>query len=265
MSLYTNYIEAVREAIRQPPDQWTFKSDQRYREVLEHTPREFANLMLKWSLDQLPDLDIELVRTLARRNDNIGKPLQQPIDGLGLYAASNMRYLAHAIRVWQYIESLGLPSVEIVELGGGYGGLAFWVRGMAHLFKAHVGAYWMIDLPDAARLQHQVAQALDLSVYPVSCESPAFPAIGAFAKRENPLVCVSAYGFSEWDQETRDWYAKHLLPHCRHGLMVWNFPTALQDDEGRWFGGPPYQFVEWPITRVPDEPALYAGHEIVTW
>lgn len=262
LAMYRAYLVAVREAIAQPPNQWTFKSDRRYREILEHTPVEFANLMFKWSLKQLPGLDIELVRDLARRNDNLGKPMQNPIDGLGLYAPSNMRYLAHAIRGWQHIDSLGLPAVEIVEIGGGYGGLALWMRGLAHLFGTGLGAYWIVDLPDVATLQHQVAQVLDVRVFPLDWDSPA---IGALANRPLPLVCVSAYAFSEFDQDTRDWYAEHVLKYCRHGLMVWNFPEALKDGDDRWFGGPPYQFVEWPITRAPDEPALYEGHEIVTW
>ncbi len=260
--MYTNYLAAVREALEQQPQDWTFKSDPRYREILEHTPVEFADAMLWWSMGQIPDLDLALVRQLAALNDSVGKPEQQSIKRLGKFAPSNMRYLCHAIKLWQHIDSLGLPDVEVVEIGGGYGGLALYVRGLANLFKTQLGAYWILDLPGVTVLQHQVAQALGVSLFPLDWDSLAF---GVIAKRQEPLVCFSAYAFSEFDQPTRDWYAERVVKHCRHGMMIWNFPQAIDGGDGRMIGGPPYQFVKWPITRVPDEPRLYDGHEMVTW
>lgn len=264
LSLYTRYIEAVREALWEEPNAWRFKSDARYREVLEHTPLAFAVAMLEWSLRAMPGLEREHVRALCRLNDSVGAPVLEQIFGLGNYAPSNMRYLCHAIKLWQHIDSLGLPRVEIVEIGGGFGGLTTFVRGLAELFDTQIGAYWDLDLPEVATLQYRVARELGVSVFPLEGDDPA--SLKVIAERTKPLICFSAYAFSEFDQATRDWYAERVLQHCRHGLMIWNFPIAgLKDENGVEFGGPPYPFVEWPITRVPDEPRLYDGHEMVTW
>jgi len=260
LPIYDRYLSAVREALEQRSDQWNFKSDAGYREVLEHTPVEFADAMLAWSLNALPSLTLDYIRSLCERNDSIGKPVQEPIVGLGTYSTSNMKYLCHAIKVWQHIESLSLPRVHIIEIGAGYGGLTLFVDGLESYFKTPHWTYTSIDLPEVAILQNRVTETLDLSLVAFDMTTPKFEAI-----EPGLQFCVSAYAFSEFDQATRDWYAEHVLRHCRHGLMVWNFPQALEGIDGRWFGGPPYQFVEWPITRMPDEPRLYDGHELVTW
>ncbi len=263
LRMYWDYLLCVSEALHQQPEQWTFKSDPRYRAVLEHTPRDFAESMLTWSLAQMPSLTCDRIRGLATLNDSVGTPAQESIGQLGMFAPSNMRYLCHAIKLWQHVDSLGLPEVNIVEIGGGYGGLALWVRGLAHLFKTRLHAYWIVDLPEVTILQFMVAQALNVPLFALTPDAPYFE---EFHQGMDALFCFSAYAFSEFDQPTRDWYAEHLLPKCRHGLMVWNFPEGpIKGEDGRMFGGPAYQFVEWPITRVPDEPALYVGHEVVTW
>jgi hypothetical protein len=261
LSLYTNYLAAVREAIKQKPSEWTFKSDPRYREVLEHTPVEFAEIMLKWSLAQMPNLSIDYVRLLCRQNDSIGTPVQVPIADLGTYSTGNMRYLCHAIKVWQHIDSLDVDQIDVVEIGGGYGGLAFYMKGFSRYFKTGINPYLMFDLPDVVELQQRVLDALDVNAH-------AFDGIGStypWVQMGHPVFCISMYAFSEFDQATRDWYAERVLKHCRHGLMVWNFPQAQEDADGRWFGGPPYQFVEWPMLTIPAQPALYDGHLEVMW
>ena len=263
LSLYTNYIEAVREAIAQKPEQWTFKRDDRYREVLEHTPIEFARVMFEWSMKKMESLDLERVVELSRRNDNFGSPVQCILGPMGLYSPGNMRYLCHAIKVWRYLDSLKLPEVDIVEIGGGYGGLALWVRGLADLFRTHVDTYVMLDLPEVCTLQRMVAEHVGMDATAMDGTDPTVFAM--FEHGTRPLVCLSAYAFSEFQQKTRDWYADKLLKHCQHGWMEWNFPLPLLDRNGVEFGGPVYPFVDKPIRQVPDEPALYEGHETVTW
>lgn len=262
-SLYARYIYAVRDANEvERPEEWNFKSDVRYGEVLEHTPVEFAVEMLKWSIKAMPGLDLELVRSLCDINDSFGKPKQAWIDPLGKYAPSNMRYLCHAIKVWQHIDTLGLSEVEIIEIGGGYGGLALWIDGLRGYFPATLLNYTVIDFPEVATLIDRMFRSLGLP-WEFRAFGPEWvPAVSVLPAER---FCVSNYAFSEFDQKTRDWYAERVLEHCQHGLMVWNFPEALKDANGQEFGGPPYQFVKWPLTCVPDEPRLYEGHEMVTW
>lgn len=261
LMMYSNYLACVREAIQQQPQDWTFKSDPRYREVLEHTPVEFADAMLWWSMGQIPNLDLARVRQLAELNDSVGKPEQQSIKRLGKFAPSNMRYLCHAIKLWQHIDSLGFPEVDIVEIGGGYGGLTLWVRGLAELYRTRLREYYVVDIAEVAILQNMVSLELGFGLLARNGTNRA----DLFSTVKRSPVLFSAYAFSEFDQPTRDWYAELVVKNCRHGMMIWNFPQAIDGGDGRMIGGPVYPFVEWPITRVPDEPRLYDGHEMVTW
>ncbi len=260
LSMYWNYLEAVREALEQPPHAWTFKSDKRYREVLEHTPTLFAQAMLEWSQAALPGLSMDYVKGLCHLNDSLGKPEQVPIRGLGTYSTSNMKYLCHAIKVWQHIDSLGMEQVHIYEIGAGYGGLALWVDGLRPYFRTEHVTYTSFDLPDVAQLQNRYAEALDVSLY---ARDQAWVSTH---DAPDSRFCISIYAFSEFDQLTRDWYVDRVMRHCRHGLIIWNFAeNQCMGLDGRLFGGPVYKFVDWPITRVLDEPRLYAWHEMVTW
>lgn len=260
-SNYWHYRQAVQRAIQQTPDQWTFKSDPGYREVLEHVTPAQGIVLLEWARGQLLQLKWSQIEALATLNDSVGQPL---IMSHLRYSPSNWRYLCHALKVWRHIESLNLPEVDIVELGGGYGGLALYVRGLAREFKTRVRTYIIVDLPEVAELQQRVANAVNVDLVAVSgldanCLATMRP------HDLTPRILVSAYAFSEFDQDTRDWYAERLVSYCDHGLMIWNFPEALMLEDGQWYGGPIYPFIDRELTVRSDEPALYAGHQVVTW
>ncbi len=263
-SLYEEYLRAVRVAIQQPPSEWTFKSSPGYRQVLEHVSPEQGAAFLEWAfLADVEQLSGGLVRGLAALNDSVGQPVRHG-SALGRFSPSNWRYLCHALKVWQHIDTLGLDRVDIIEIGGGYGGLALYVRGLASLFSTPVRAYYLVDLPEVAILQHQVAQALNVSVFPLDGLDPDLFTV--FQERPSQRqFLVSAYAFSEFDQETRDWYAERVIRYCDHGLMVWNFPDPTPGADGRLYGGPVYPFTDKPMVVTPDEPALYDRHSLVRW
>lgn len=236
--------------------------------MLEHVSKEQGNAFREWSGLQLVKSGLPFtwtqIQRLADLNDSVGAPVRTWADGLGYHSPSNWRYLCHAIKVWQHIDSLGLKEVDIVEIGGGYGGLALYVRGLAELFKTRARAYYIVDLPDVAILQHQVAQALNVSLFPLDGQDPDLFRI--FEERpSNRQVLVSAYAFSEFHQDTRDWYAERLIRYCDHGLMVWNFPDGTLGGDGRMYGGPVYPFTTKSLTVTDDEPNLYDRHQLVRW
>lgn len=264
-SIYGWYRQAIRVAIQQRPEDWTFKSDEGYRQVLEHVSEEQGKAFLDWVATTEPNLDWDLVVRLATLNDSFGKPIQAEFPGLGTFSPSNWRYLCHALKAWRHINSLGLDEFDIIELGGGYGGLALFVRGLAHGRDVRLGNYTMVDLPEAAELQGQFAAACGIRAHVANgLDSDSLIwALGDGARGPTKVV-VSAYAFSEFDQETRDWYVDGLIRHCEHGLIVWNCPEPLTSFE-RTLGGPVYQFIDKPLSVEPDLPPLYVGHQLVRW
>lgn len=257
-SNYNAYLEAVRVAITQEPREWTFKSDPGYRTVLEHVTPEHGQRLLNWALAAEPNINDRLAAAIARRNDVYGQPVKH--DG---YSPSNWRYLAQAVRVWQYIDSIGLGSVHIVELGGGYGGLALYVDALKHLYQTPLRSYTIVDLPEATRLQAAYAGALDLPIRVANGLS--LRDLYDLRPEAYTNFLISAYAFSEFDQRTRDWYENWLLHWCDYGIMWWNFPEPVMGDDGRQYGGPVYPFHHSPLTIEDDDPPIYPGHKIVRW
>lgn len=243
---------------------WSFKSDPGYREVLEHVSEAQGESFLRWSRARLPELSWSMITRLASRNDSLGKPTTNADHELR-YSPSHWRYLCHAIKVWQHIDSLNLGRVDIIELGGGYGGLALWIDGLRDLFSTQLRDYTIVDLPDVAVLQSQFAEILGVPLMTANGLDAADLAWAVDHCYAVPKVLVSCYAFSEFDQETRDWYADRLVKYCAHGLMVWNFPEPVLGADGRWYGGPVYPFTDHELTVTDDEPALYAGHKLVRW
>lgn len=264
-SNYDRYREAIRVALDQPSHEWSFKSDRGYREVLEHVTQAQGERFLAWARAAQPTLDWELVQTLAELNDSVGQPVTAYFQGLGRFSPSNWRYLCHAIKIWQYADELGLDDFHLIELGGGYGGLALFVDGLRHHFKSRLRNYTIVDMSEAAWLQSRYV--IDLQVGPVNVANGLNAgALSAVLKSDSlPRLFFSAYGFSEFAQDVRDWYAERLLRYCEHGLIVWNFPEAVMGTDGRKYGGPVYQFIDKPLSVETDEPRLYAGHQLVRW
>ena len=47
---------------------------------------------------------------------------------------TNLKYILHGLLILSYIKTIGLTSTNIVEIGGGYDGLCFYIYNMAKLF-----------------------------------------------------------------------------------------------------------------------------------
>lgn len=259
-AVYNGYRQTLAAEARRPSSRWSFKSDPAYREVVEHVTPEQGQAFLDWSSAQ--GFDAADVVDLALRNDAVGRPIRYPVGPLGLeFSPSNWRYLCHAIKVRQHLDRLGIDRAHIIELGGGYGGLAHYCYG---LFRERLESYAIVDLPEAIAIQRQYALAMGFPLYVANGLD------GNALQRVMPMdrttrVFVSCYAFSEFSQDMRDWYADRLIARCDHGLVIWNFPEAIMGLDGKLFGGPVYPFTTKPISSEPDLPALYVGHQLVTF
>jgi hypothetical protein len=256
MPAYTAYRAACAEAAQQAPREWTFKSDPRYTAILEHVTREQGEGYLQVLQEEFPALwprARAVLERLAPLNDGLGKPKLADFPSIQLVCSpTNLRYLYHALRVWQHAEDLGLRDVAFVELGGGYGGLALYVRALQPFFTPRLLRYTLVDLPEACALQNAYLQCVQVAAHSVP--------MGVLHPRGydyEPRFVISCYAFSEFDPETRRWYEERLFPHCQHGIMIWNGEAA---------NGPPlYPFVDAPLTVEPERPLTGPGNKVVLW
>jgi hypothetical protein len=258
---YDRYREALLVACGQQPEQWSFKSDVRYQLVLEHVTHNQGLQFIDQIRAEYPtywDGILAVLPEIVRENDRYGTPAVEPCDLLGFPCSpSNFRYLSQAMRLFTHAESLGLQAIHVLELGAGYGGLALYVYRLAHLFPSlFIAAYTTVDLPDAATVQSRMAAALNVPI--VSVNGLDEMAIAWALKRSQASrFLFSAYAFSEFDADTRAWYVEHLVRHCDHGVVIWNFVNGVVGLDPKILGGPVYQFIDKPLKVERDRPAMY--------
>lgn len=65
------------------------------------------------------NLSNDEIRLFSEMNDAIGGPQKEFFDGVGLLSPTNLRYLYHAHLILTHFKSKNLPSLNLVEIGGG--------------------------------------------------------------------------------------------------------------------------------------------------
>lgn len=119
----------------------------------------------------------------------------------------------------QHIISKQLNNVNIVEIGGGYGGLALITLELAKLKNINIVNYIIYDLPYVTKLQqyylikHNVCNVQWLNCYE----------FGKDLLNNGNNVIVSCYCISEMLPEYRKKYLQNLLPKSKAAYFVWNW------------------------------------------
>lgn len=236
-ALYDGYREVLRAEVGRNPEEWTFKSNPVYQQILEHVSYDQGLAYLAQATQHLrwgARLRMLIAET-ALENDRLGQPVRREFDALGISCSpTNMRYLWHALSIWDHVEQFEIKLPQFVEIGGGYGGLALWLHRLAPM---PIGSFTSVDLPEATAIQDACAREWGLSFSTASAMVP-----GDFL--------ISAYAFSEFSPDLRAWYEQQVVRHCPHGWLAWNMI-------------PVYPFTDKPLYIEDEQPLTGAGNKIV--
>lgn len=253
-AVYDSYSDVLSAQADLPVQDWTFKRDPTYCRILEHVSPAQGVQYLEAIRTQFPDQWARhrtLLIEIAKRNDSVGAPLLNWFDELEMACSpTNVRYMLHALLITAHIQQLKLGAVDIVELGGGYGGLALYLLSMTPLLS--IASCTIVDLPSAGKVQALYAQTLHvpLQIVDGTNVSEIDDLIGATGV--NNRFLISNYGFSEFSPAVRDWYERTIIPHCAHGFMVWNMI-------------PVYPFTTAPLHIDLERPETGPGNRVVTF
>lgn len=193
-----------------------FKQISEYNHILEHVTPEQGLDYLKEIL-KLP-VAFEEILAYCKRNDSVGRPHLCQYSADFICSPTSLRYVFHANLLLRHMQQLGLKSVKIVEVGGGYGGLLLAVNAFAPNYGIQIEKYTILDLHEVTFLQKKY-----LSFFPVS-----FPYAIQNAElcgkdiEETDLFFISNYCLSELPIPIFESYVKELLPKCSHGFVAWN-------------------------------------------
>ena len=207
--------------------------------VLEHESESTAKGYLEYLMMFLKK---EIIQRLAAKNDMIGNAEPKMI--YNIYTSpSSIRYVRHSYDLVKHCLDKNLNDVTIVEIGGGYGGMALITLEMASLLGLTIKNYVIYDLPGVGELQrfylnkHGVADRVQWN----DCMS-----FGSDLDPSEKNVLFSSYSLSSLHPEYRDSYLRTILPVLKGGLLIWNGNHTTRS----LLPSPRYEIPEVPNTNA---------------
>ncbi len=129
--MYDSYIEVIKKNLLLNHNNWYFKSNEDYRYILEHVSFELGNKYLDEIILNFKDFYNENKKYLiniCETNDLYGQAEKTYFDNFCLCSPSNIRYIFHSLLILKHMEKNSLNNIDVVEIGGGYGGLCLFLH-----------------------------------------------------------------------------------------------------------------------------------------
>jgi hypothetical protein len=216
--MYAKYQKSIDENLKLNKHNWNFKSNPNYTNILEHVSHELGVIYLKeikTNFDSLFLDNKEIFINLCLENDKYGMPNKYEFENFCSCSPTNLRYLLHALIILKYMQDCNLNNINIVEIGGGYGGLTLFIFKLSFLFKININSYTIFDLLEPMLLQKKYLDLFNIKIntYEISEN---------FTLNNNSFL-ISNYAFSEISKELQSVYIKKMInPYISHGFLCWN-------------------------------------------
>ncbi len=216
---YNDYIRVVKFQNLMMDFELSFKSNKTYQSVLEHTDQRSGILYLdciKNEFKTVYEMNKQLLIDLCFQNDKYGKAIKSSINTFCVCSPSNLRYIYHSFLILSNIQKNKIYDVDIVEIGGGYGGLCFFIHNLASLFNIKIKSYIIFDLKEVSILQKRYLKIhnIDINTYHIDDD---------WSLNKHSYL-ISNYAFSEIPNELQVQYTEKILnKYISYGFLVWNF------------------------------------------
>lgn len=199
-----DYLDVCQEAVLDEEVFKNFKSDPKYTTILEHCSKKigfsyYQKIKKKnpWLLD---------VKSLFD-NDLIGSPDKQTI-GAFHCSPSTLQYIGVLSNLIDRFESLHL--MNIVEIGGGYGGQCKIIKDVFH-----INQYSIVDLLEPSLLQLKYTKHFN-------CDKVmTYTDIEYLSQSKIDLV-ISNYALTEIVEPLQSQYIEKILLNSKHGYITCN-------------------------------------------
>jgi len=217
--LYTDYTNYIKSFINTDINSWDFKSNYFYNGILEHSNyqhgREFLDT-IKDKFESFYDKNKDDLIQLCKKNDLYGNTRKFNYPDFTECSPSNLMYILHSLIILTFMKECNIETVDIIEIGGGYGGLCLYLYEISKLFNIKINSYSIFDLPEVMLLQKKYLDALNIT--DVNYEST-----DNIQNLKPNSFLISNYAFSEFNENIRRDYIENVLkPYTSYGFMCWN-------------------------------------------
>jgi hypothetical protein len=212
---YNYYSDFVKSVVNSK-DLSCFKSHPAYVDMLDHVSQSQGYEYLNY-IKNLSSISIEEIINFCELNDKLGSPNKSDF-GFMIASPTSLRYIWHAHIILSYFKSFNKDTYDIIEVGGGYGGLCFAIHYFSKKYDVSISSYTIVDLKPPSELQKIYLDTLNLgtNIYFVDAEM-----YGSEIDKKNNFL-ISNYCFSEIDESHQKKYIEILFPKISHGFMAWN-------------------------------------------
>lgn len=218
MSIYNKYEACVLSNLLLDENKWSFKSNDNYTYMLEHVNTEQGYNYLyeiKNKFNELYNLNKKSLIDICYDNDIYGKTNKFDFNDFCSCSPSNLRYILHSFLALQFMKNNSLNNIDIIEIGGGYGGLCLFIYKIAPIFDIVINSYTIFDLEYPMILQKKYLKLHNININTYDINSN-------FNLNNNSFL-ISNYAFSEISLDLQQNYSNKLLnPYISYGFLAWN-------------------------------------------
>jgi len=219
-NIYEKYTNYIKEIIKNDKKKWDFKSNELYNHILEHIPKIIGYQYFSEIKKNFYNFYINnknFLIKLCNKNDMYGKPLKIEFNNFTKCSSTNLRYILHSLLILTFMKKNNLKYIDIIEIGGGYGGLSFYLHNISRLFNIKIKSYCIFDLPNVSLLQKSYLKALNAS------NNMNFYQIDNYKDLKPNSFLISNYAFSEISMVLQKEYTLKILnPYVSYGFLIWN-------------------------------------------
>jgi len=214
--MYSDYVNVVKDNLDKLPNEWTFKGNSNYTTILENASKELGNQYIEVIGEEI----LNYIKYIYN-NDKYGNPIKNYFKFLNIIiecSPSNFRYIYHAMLILKYLISINKKEVDIIEIGGGYGGLCYYLMKLSKYYNIIIKSYHIFDLKDVSKLQKLY---IDNIIPDNNITTSSLDDDYSYLKEKSFLI--SNYAFSELSEEYRKIYEEKVISkYISNGFMVWN-------------------------------------------
>tara|TARA_B100002019_G_scaffold25999_1_gene19875 strand:+ start:4391 stop:5179 length:789 start_codon:yes stop_codon:yes gene_type:complete len=204
------YLEACKEAVADDDAFANFKSNPKYKTILEHVLKDQGQCYLN-ICREMSEEGVEQNIELFKENDKYGNPETFPYPGLdGAVSPTTLRYMKNTFEMSFMLN--GAEVSKIVEVGGGYGGLCR-VLSMVCEFDEYI----LVDLPEVSALQRKYLDQFPDLKDKVTC----IPTTELDEIKDVDLF-ISNYALSECDLDSQMAYFNLIIQNAKYAYIIYN-------------------------------------------
>ena len=203
----TNYVKVCKKMSEHDIFFTNFKQNPTYNEILEHVSQSQGQEYLDIIENEYSFLLDNIEK--FKENDKFGYPKTFSYENIGIISPTTLRYIKVLGDLIKY--ELVKDDIDIVEIGGGYGGQSKII-----LDHFNVKKYSIIDLESPLALTEKYLNLFE------NINKYEFIDAYEYVKKDTDLL-ISNYAFSECNKESQDEYITKLINNSKHGYMTINY------------------------------------------